>query len=627
MDDLGLSLRQLQKSPGFAITTVLTLALGIGATTAMFTVVYDVLLKPLPFAHPEQLVTIEEKVAEWSNVYPTLPVSANHFTFWKHYNHSFQAMAVMRQYSVPLGLGDRPLQIGILSATPGLFAVLQVEPKIGRSFGVGEAQIGHEYVAVLTFDLWRNQFASDAGVVGRTITLDGFPYTVIGIMPESFHMPSVQNVATFGARNKPAPLGAIIPLAFSPEQLAEEMGDLNYFCLARLNSGVPLAAATSELNELQHLISRNLPASEKSTLSVALTPYQEELVGGDQRPLLILLGAVLGLLLVGCVNIANLLLARAVGQRKQLAIAAALGASRQEMLRMALRETVVLAGAGGLLGLLLAAVAVPAIQRYLPPALDFRGPLHVDWAGAACALVACLMATILAGAAPLIMVSRTAPQAVLHSETRLASESRGTRRARSFLVVVEVAVSVALVLMTGLMTVSVIKLMHVNRGFTVEHTMTAMVNLPSRQYRDRQHRAEFYRQVLERLQTLPGVEHAAITSVLPLTGDSWGDTAQLPGDNRPLSQLPIESFRWISPDYFAAIHIPLLSGRFFTMADWGKNVALISSKTAKALWRDKNPLGQQFRRDGTSNEEPFTVIGVVADARTISLAKPDPMLI
>lgn len=627
MKDLELSLRQLKKSPGFAITILLTLALGIGTTTAMFTLVYDVLLKPLPFSHPEQIVTVEEKVAEWSNVYPTLPVSANHFAFWQRYQHSFEAMAVMRQYSVPLGLGAHPLQIRILNATPGVFHVLQVQPKMGRSFGDAESQRGHDHVAILLFDLWRNQFNSDPHIVGSTITLDGFPYTVIGVMPESFHMPSVQNVATFGDQNRPLPLGAITPLSFSKDQLAEEMGDLNYFGLARLNSGVSLVAATSELNRFQHLISSNLPANEKSTLAIALTPFQEQLVSGDQKQLMILLGAVLGLLLVGCVNIANLLLTRAVGQRKQLAIAAALGASREEMLRMALREMVVLALAGSLLGLLLAAIAVPAMQQYLPPALDFRGALHIDWASAACAIVACLIATVLAGAAPLVMVSRTDPQTVLLSETRLASESRSTRRARRFLVGVEVAVSVALVLTTGLLTVSLLKLMQVNRGFTVEHTITAMVDLPAQQYPDREHRTEFYKQVLENLHNLPGVEHAAITSVLPLTGDSWGDMAQVPGDNRPLSQLPIESFRWTSPEYFSAIQLPLLSGRFIAKADWGKNVALVSSKTAKALWPGKNPVGLQFKRGGTSNEESFTVIGVVADARTISLAKPDPMLI
>lgn len=626
MHDLKVALRQLRKSPGFAVTALLTLALGIGATTAIFTLVYDVLLRPLPFEHPEQLVTIQEKVAEWSNIYPTLPVSANHFTFWQRYDHSFKEMVVMEQYSTPLGVGDHPFQVGVLSATPGLFQVLQTEPKIGRPFGVAEAQPGHEHVVLLLFDLWRNQFDSDPHIIGKAITLDGFPYTVIGIMPQSFHMPWGE-AASFGESNRPAPLGVIVPLAFSKDQLAEEMGDLNYFGLGRLKSGVSLASAIDDLNGLQHTISRNLPANEKSTLSISLVPFQEELVGKDRKPLIILLITVLGLLLVGCVNIANLLLARAVGQRQQIAIAAALGASRAELLKWSVRETIVLAAGGCVFGLAFAAAAVPAMQHYLPSSLDFRGPLHLDWAGAACAILSCLIAILFAGAAPVFMVSRTAPNAVLHSGARLASESRGTRRARRLLVGFEVAVSVALVLTAGLITVSLMKLLQVNRGFTVERTMTAMIDLPRQQYPDREHRSAFYTRVLERLDHVPGIRHAAITSVLPLTGDSWGDIAKLPGDTRPITQLPLESFRWISPAYFSTIQLPLLSGRFFTAADWGKNVAVISSKAARTLWSGNNPVGQQFKRAGNPDEKPFTVVGVVADARTISLAKPDPMLI
>ncbi len=192
---------------------------------------------------------------------------------------------------------------------------------------------------------------------------------------------------------------------------------------------------------------------------------------------------------------------------------------------------------------------------------------------------------------------------------------------------VEAALSVALLLMTGLLTASLIKLMHVNRGFTVERTMTAMVDLPREQYPDRQHRAAFYREVLRRLDGVPGVKHAAITSVLPLTGNSWGEAAQLPGDNRPIAQLPQENFRWISPEYFKTIQLPLISGQLFTASNWGQNVAAVSERTARTLWPGKDPVGQQFKRAGTTDEKPFTVVAVVGNARTVSLAKADPMLI
>lgn len=625
--DIRYAARQLQRSAGFSIVTMMTLALGIGATTAIFTLVYDVMLRPLPFADADRLVNIQEIAAEWSNIYPTLPVSANHFTFWQQHNRSFESMALMQQGSAPLGADGRPLQVGVLSATPGIFSVLQVQPWLGRAFTAGEAQPGSEHVAVLMYNLWREQFARDPAIVGKTIRLNGFPYTVVGVMPQSFQMPSVQTLATIGETNRPLSIGVLEPLAFSKERLAEQMGDLNYFGLARLRPGISLAAATAELDAQQHTISVNLPADEKATLSIALTPFQEELVGKNRKPLLILLAAVAGLLLVGCMNVTNLLLARAVGQKQQMAVAAALGARRAELVRMALRETAVLAAAGGGLGVLLAAAIIPAMQQYLPPVLDFRGPLRLDWAGAACALVLALLATMLAGAAPAFMVSRTAPNEVLHSESRLASESRGNRRARRFFVGIEVAASVTLLVMTGLLTSSLVKLMRVDRGFTTERTLTATIDLPMMSYPDDQHRTAFYTQVLDRMDRLPGVEHVAITSVLPLTGDSWGDMARAEGDSRPVTQLPLESFRWVSPEYFSTIGLQLIAGRFFSQSDWGKNVALVSEKTAKSLWPGKDPVGLRFRRGDRTKESPFTIVGVVADARTISLAKRDPMMI
>ncbi len=627
LQDVRYALRQLLRSPGFAIAAILTLALGIGATTAMFTLVYDVMLRPLPFAQPDRLVSIEEKVVEWSNLYPTLPVSANHFVFWHQHNRSFDAIAVMQQESLPLGSGGRPLQVGVLSATPEIFSVLQVQPKIGRAFTVSEAQEGHEHVVILTHDLWRHQFGADPGILGKSITLNGFPYAVIGVMPRSFRMPSVQTLASIGTVNHPLAVEAVEPLAFSKERLAEDMGDLNYFGLARLKAGTSVASATADLNALQHAIAANLPVDEKATLSVEITPFQEKLVGGNRKPLMILLAAVLGLLLVGCVNITNLLLSRAVRQKPQMAVAAALGAGRSEMVRMAVRETGVLALVGGGLGVLLAAGIVPAMQQYLPAALDFRGTLHLDWAGVGCALFLTLFATLAAGAAPAFMVSRTAPQEVLHSDSRLTSESRGSRRARRVLVGVEAAVSVALVLMTGLLTTSLVKLMKVDRGFTTERTVTATVDLPSESYPDTDKRAAFYREVLERMARLPGVEHAAMTSILPLSGDGWGDMARVAGDNRPVTQLPLESFRSVSPQYFPAIHLRLISGTIFSQTNWGKNLAVVSEKTAKTLWPGKNPIGQQFSRGDPTTEKPFTVVGVVANARTVALATPDPMMI
>ena len=625
LDDLRYAVRQLRKSPGFAITAVLTLALGIGATTAIFTLVYDVLLKPLPYSRPEQLVVMEEHVAEFRDIYPTLPMNANHFAVWQQHSQSFQSMALMEQASMPLGLGGHPLEINVLTASPGIFSVLDSMPLLGRAFSPQEAQPGHEHVVVLMNSLWRNQFQSDPGILGKTITLNGFPYTVLGVMPPSFHLPHIQVFAGQDS-SQSQPVEALLPMSLSKDRLQEAMGDFDYFGLARLEPGVSVAQASAEINTLQRTIMGNLSAEEKATLSATLTPFQAELVGNNQKPLLILLAAVAGLLLVGCVNITNLLLARAVGRRQSMAVAAALGASDGEMLRLALRETIVLAAFGGALGILLATMTMPVMQRYLPPALDFRGPLHLDWAGAGCALLLAVLATLLAGAAPAWMSARTPPQEVLHSESRLASESRSSKRIRRILVAVEVAVSVALVLMTGLLTTSLLRLLHVDRGFEAARIATARVDLPNKSYSELTARTAFYKQVLDRLSQLPGVEHAAAVSMLPLSGDTWIDMIRVPGEARAIMQLPSEHFRWVTPGYFETIHLPLIAGRLLNSSDESKHYAVISELTARILWSGKNPIGQEFGRAGLK-EDPFTVIGVVGNARTVSLATPDPMMV
>jgi putative ABC transport system permease protein len=625
LQDIRYALRQLRKSPGFALTAVLTLALGIGATTAIFTLVFDVLLRPLPYAHPEQLAVMEEQVAEFRDIYPTLPMNASNFTFWQQNSRTIQSMAVMEENAVPLGSSGQPQKIRVLSATPGIFPVLEVSPSLGRAFTPEEAQPGHDRVAILMDGLWQRQFGADPAILGKTVTLNGLPYTVIGVMPTSFHLPHIQPIAN-SSTTRAQPVEALVPMAFSAGALAERTGDFNYFGLARLKPGVTLAQASAEINGFQRTITASLSAEEKSTLSAVLTPFQQALVGDNRKPLLIMLAAVAGLLLVGCVNITNLLLARAAGRRQQLAVVAALGASRIGLTRMALRETVLLATLGGALGILLAAALVPGMQRYLPAALDFRGPLHLDWASGGVAVLLSVLATMLAGAAPAWMVARTDPHEVLHSEAKLASVSRSSKRMGRVLVVVEVAVSMALVLTTGLLTTSLYRLMHVERGFQPEHTLTATVDLPWKSYPNRQTRIAFYREVQRRLTQLPGVEQAASTSVLPLDGDRWIEMMRVSGDARPPMQLPTEHFRWVSPGYFESIHLPLIAGRSLTDSDEGKNYVVISERTAHTLWPGKNAVGQQFSRGGDDEEPPFTVIGVVANARTVSLAAPDPMM-
>jgi len=625
LQDLRYALRPLLRTPGFTLTVALTLALGIGATTAIFTLVYDVLLRPLPYPQPGRIVLMQERVAEFRDIYPELPVTANHFDYWQRNSRSFESMAAMEQDSLPLGFGGHPLQVKVIRATAGIFSVLDTAPLLGRAFTAEEARPGRDRVVLLMNDLWRTQFQSDPAVLGKSITLNGYPYTVIGVMPPGFHLPVIQDLANNTDRAKP--VEALLPKAFTKEQLAEDMGDFNYFGLARLRPGVTVAQANAEMDAMQHAIAVTLPPDEKATLTAVLTPFQQALAETNRTPLLILLAAVFGLLLVGCVNIANLLLSRAVTRRRPMAVAAALGASRAQMMRMALGETAILAALGGVLGLLLAAFLAPFMQRYLPAALDFRGSLHLDWAGAACAVLLSAAATLLAGAVPAWIVSRTRPQEVLRSDTRLATESRPSKRLRRVLVGVEVAVSVTLVLLTGLLTASLMRLMNTDRGFVAEHVLSAEVHLPSSAYPDIHARAAFFTAALDRVRRLPGVESAGLTSVPPLGGDFWIDMIRVGGDARPLMQLPTQHFRWISPGYFQAIHLPLVAGRFLEPGDQDKRYALISQLTARTLWPGLDPVGRTFLRAGATGEPPFTVIGVVADARTLSLARPDPMMV
>ncbi|MGB8480879.1 MAG: ABC transporter permease [Acidobacteriaceae bacterium] len=631
LNDVRFALRQLRKSPGFMLTAVLTLALGIGATTAIFTLVYDVLLKPLPYPHPGQLVVMQEQVAEFKDLYPTVPMNANHFENWQQHSRSFQSMATVEQDNVPLGAGGHPLQVGVLRATSGIFPVLAAKPQLGRGFTVQEDHPGHEHVVVLMHDLWKQQFHSDPHILGKTITLDGNVFTVIGVMPSSFYLPSGQTFEYGGMSDagNSSPAEAIVPLAFSKDQLQQDMGDFDYFGLARLKPGVSPAQANAEINALQHGITAQLPANEKATLSAVLIPLQQFLIGNNSKPLGILLLAVAGLLLVGCINIANLLLARAVGRRQEMAVASALGASRTDLLRASMREAAVLSAIGGALGILLAVILVPVLQQFLPADLNFRGNLHVDWTGAAFAVLLAVIATLLAGAAPAWMSWRTQPQEALRGDSRSASESRSGKKLRKTLVATEVAVSVILVLMTGLLTASLYRLMHVDRGFETARVMTAKVELPNHSYDKQTDRDTFYKNILERLNRLPGVDGAAVVSVVPLDGDFWTDLAQLPGDARPLMQMPLEHFRWISPGFFQTIRLPLVAGRFLSPDDEGKNVAVISELTARTLWPGKHPIGQQFTRGDpkSTQSKPFTVIGVVQNARMISLAKADPMMV
>jgi predicted permease len=614
LSELRFTIRQLRRSPAFSAAALFTLALCIGANIVMFSVVRNVLLRLPDYAQSEQLVVVREAIHAGPDSFSDLPVNANHLMYWRQHAKSFQGFAAIGTESLPLG-GDQPEQIGVARHTANLFSLLGVQPMLGRTLLPAEEQPGH-YVVLLTEGLWRRRFGADPSIVGRAIPLDGRPYTVIGVLPASFTLPSPQLLGDFRGTNRP--LDAFIPFGWDAGDLAEIEGDHNYFGIARLKPGVALPQAAAEVNAMQQAIALQTP--DHVTLGATITGLQQYLTGSSRSSLLMLLAAVATVLLIGCVNITNLLLARAASREHEAAVRSAMGASPAQLVRSAVAEPLLLSAAGCLLGLTLATVALPLIAHALPSALPLLHPLRMDGPLVLFAIGMSLVSALLCGLLPAIRFVRSHPQQALRSESRTASESASGKQLRRALVIGEVAASVTLVVLAGMFLLSLYRLLRVDRGFTTEHVISATVVLPRNQYGTSQQREAFYERSLDRLRQLPGVRSAGLISVLPLAGNEWGDLISLPTDTRPLFARPASSFRWISPGYFETMQIPLLAGRFFTQDDLGKNVAVISQHAARIAWHNQNPVGQFFRR-GDPADKPIQVIGIVADVRAVDLSK------
>jgi predicted permease len=620
LSELRFTIRQLRRSPAFSAAALFTLALCIGANIVMFSIVRNVLLRLPDYAQPQQLVVLRENISAGPDSFSDLPVNANHLRYWQHHAQSFQALAALSLYSMPLG-GGQPEEIGIAQHTANLFSLLGAKPMLGRTLLPNEEQPGHD-VVILTEGLWRRRFAADPAVIGRAIPLDGRPYTVVGVLPASFSLPSPQLLSSF--RGTSHPIEAFVPFGWTAEQLAEIEGDHNYFGIARLKPGVPIAQATAEMNTLQQAIGRQTP--DHVRLGANIVGLQQYLTGSSRNSLLMLLAAVATVLLIGCVNITNLLLARAASREHEAAVRSALGASSAQLVRSAVAEPLLLSAAGCLLGLALAVLALPYLAHALPSTLPLLHPLRMDAQLVLFAVGASLLSALFCGLLPALRFIRNHPQQALRSEGRTASESAGGKQLRRFLVVGEVAASVMLVVLAGMFLLSLYRLLRVDRGFTAEHVVSASIVLPDKQYGTPQAREAFYQRSLERLRQLPAVRSAGVISVLPLDGDRWGDIISIPGDTRPLWSRPAAKFRWLSPGYFETMRVPLIAGRFLARDDLGKNVAVVSQRTAQIVWPGQNPVGQFFRR-GDHDSKPFQIIGVVGDVRAIDLSAEPPAMV
>lgn len=618
--DLRFAVRTLARTPAFTLVAVLSLALGTGAATALFSLVDTVALKPLAYRQPGRLVFIREVVPPLAHIYPTLPVNMQHFRFWREQSRSFESLAAITSDNITLFSGGEPEVIGGALVTANLFELLGVQPQIGRWFRPEEERPGKNPAAVVTDGLWRRRFGSSPAIVGQTIRLGSGSCTVIGILPASFRFPRKDD------------LGALAHLAERTEMFMPVQdngfgwgGDYDYIVFGRLRPGVTPTQGTTELN----LFEKRIASEHKldGGLHVEARPLQDVIGSPVRTSLAVLLSAVLMLVLIVCVNLANLLLARGSARAREFAMRIALGASRSRLLVSALVESLLLACAGGALGVVAARAALAAFVRTAPVDLPRIDEVHMDGRVLAFALALSLLCGLIFGLLPALRLSHTDPQMALRGQSHAITGSRTGLQLREWLVGGQVALSSLLLVLAGLLVSSLWHVLRVDRGFTDDRALDIDLSLPSR-YRTAQDRAAFFDLAADRLRALPGVRSVAVASRVPLTGESNVNEVELEGTDGGVvdpttRQLVMVNVRFIGPDYFDVLGIPLLRGRTIEPADRERTVAVVSARLAARLWPGQNPLGKVFKTgSGVKHAE---VVGVVQDVHSTRLER-DPTL-
>lgn len=599
--DLRYAARQLRKSAGVTVVAVTTLALGIGATTAVFSVIDQVLLHPLPFPDSDRIVNVSQTFEGLS----TNDASPANFLDWVAQNQVFDEMAASRGWQGSLSTGDRPERVNGSMTTPSFFPLFGLTPILGRGLQESDARPGSDHVVVLSYGLWQRYFTSDRAIVGRDIRLNGEQYHVVGVMPPAF------SENEYGELLVPSPWGVPThPLV--PDQDPRQFRDRNYLQVwARLKPGVTMQQARVELDTIGRRLETQYPNSN-GEVGVTLLPLYEYIVGEIRPVLLVLLAAVVMVLLIGCANVANLLLARATARTKEISIRTALGASRSRLLRQLITESGLLGLAGGVLGLLLAVVTVPSLVAFSPPDIrDFK-QIGINWQVLAFSLLISIACGVLFGLIPALQSSRSRPNESLKEGERGSTAKRG--RTRSVLVIAEVGLSLVLLVGAGLLVKSFARLMEVNVGFDPDHLLTFNLGLPSSS--DPARELAFYQQVMQRLQALPGVLAVGAVSRLPLAGGNSSRSFMVPGDAKGYSA----DIRVSTPDYFRAMRIPLLKGRNFSERDINSslNLAVVNEALAHGVFPGQDPIGKQLTQFGPNNLT-LTIIGVVGNVRHVGL--------
>jgi predicted permease len=615
-NDFKYGWRMLRRSPGFTLVAVLTLAIGIGANTAIFSVINTVLLHPLPFPDSQRIVLIWETDAN-RNVDRGIASPAE-FLDWRDMNHSFQELSAWRIWYYNLTGAGEPEQVWGVHTSGNFFRLLGITPILGRDFVADEETPGHEQVVLLSYGLWQHRFGGDPSILGKSVQIDEKPFNVIGVLPKGFSL--------FGTSRQ---LDLWMPFAFDHAQLKRR--DHSVIVFARLNKGTSLPQAQAEMETIFARLKKQYPDVDQQN-GVRVVTFRDDLSRGMKPALMILLAAVGFVLLIACANVANLMLARAATREREIAVRATLGAGRRRILRQLLTESVLLALLGGAGGILFAYGGLHLLRATLPPEGGYGEIPHVDWLGIdlpvlGFTLVASLFTGIIFGLAPAIQTSRSELYESLKEGSRGSTGGRQSRAIRSALVVIEVALSLVLLVGAGLLTRSFFIMMSEELGFDSSHLLTMQIWLPENHYALGPPVVNFYSQVVDRAAALPGVKAASAANFLPLTG--WADYCNFDIEGRPVAPADkpdTAQYRVVDWRYVHAMGIAVKSGRDFTAADGpdSAGVVLVNEALVRRYWPNENPVGKQILLHFPDTRAPWqpvpraswlTIVGIVGDVR------------
>jgi putative ABC transport system permease protein len=611
LQDLRFALRQVRKSPGFSAIAVITLALGIGVNTVIFSVVNAALLRPLAFQDPDRLVRVwHVPPAKSFPGMTTFAVSAANFLDWENQNKTFERMAILTYHGFTITGGDKPEQVEASAVSGGFFSTLGVAPMLGHVFSPEDDQPGRSHVVVLSHRLWQEHFGANPDIVGHNISLDGQSYLVAGVMPASFRFPDFAQMWT--------------PMAWTDQERAVR-GEHHYMVVARLKPGIDLKQAQAEMNTISGRLEQLYPEDDKGWGAVVV-PLHDDLVSDVRPALLVLLGAVAFVLLIACVNVANLSLAKTFSRQKEIAIRTALGATSARVLRQILTETVLLALTGGVIGLACAQFGIRLIVAFLADKLPRSIEVGLDARVLAFTAVISVVTGIIAGVLPAVRLTRSdVNQALKQGLGRTDADSSG-HRMRSSLVVSEVALSLMLLIGAGLMIRSFQKLLGVSPGFDSRNVLTMKAMVSRAKFPLPEQQISFFKRVLQGVRALPGVESAGVIDDIPLNNEGSHQPIAIEGRPVvPMSEQPEVDVRLVSTGYMGALHIPILRGRDFSDTDIGGRpaVILISDSMARQFWPGEDALGKRLTLTffpGVVRE----VVGIVGDVKIDSLDQTRP---